>query len=301
MEISHDVLIFGASCRAAAFSARSRGAASAVRRLFRRSRSRNGLPGRANRSDESRSGVSEAGRLAASLSLVLHRRIRESPATGRADRGSAPAVGGERGDPSSRAQSGMGCEVTVRTRDTRTRRSAAVPDRLPRDGTWLVKPIRSGGGREIRPLETGNDVGRNRYYFQEWIPGPSFSGLYIGNGGGSRLVGVSQQLQGVPGSPFAYRGSIGPWPIDENLSASLCRLGDVIASASGLLGWFGIDYVLCGGEPWPVEVNPRYTASVEVHELATGHSLLAEHRAACEGRETKAPPPPSPDPAPSGK
>ena len=56
-----------------------------------------------------------------------------------------------------------------------------------------------------------------------------------------------------------------------------------LASAFGLVGWFGVDYVLRDGNPWPVEINPRYTASLEIHELASGRSLLAEHRRACEG------------------
>ena len=61
------------------------------------------------------------------------------------------------------------------------------------------------------------------------------------------------------------------------------KLGDRLASVFGLVGWFGVDYVLDDGLPWPVEINPRYTASVEIHELAAGRSLLAEHRRACEG------------------
>jgi predicted ATP-grasp superfamily ATP-dependent carboligase len=48
------------------------------------------------------------------------------------------------------------------------------------------------------------------------------------------------------------------------------------------VGIFGVDYILQDDEPWLVEVNPRYTASVEVIELALGRSLLAEHRSACE-------------------
>ena len=51
-------------------------------------------------------------------------------------------------------------------------------------------------------------------------------------------------------------------------------LGDALASAFGLAGWFGVDYILRDEIPWPVEINPRYTASVEIHELATGRSLL---------------------------
>jgi predicted ATP-grasp superfamily ATP-dependent carboligase len=103
---------------------------------------------------------------------------------------------------------------------------------------------------------------------------------------------VTQQLLGGLESPFAYRGSIGPWPINSSLAAKLGRLGDAIASGSGLLGWFGVDYVLRDGDPWPVEVNPRYTASVEIHELALGRALLCEHRRACEGGVTVAPAPP---------
>ena len=71
--------------------------------------------------------------------------------------------------------------------------------------------------------------------FQQRIVGPSFSALYIGEAEGTRLVGVTQQLLGVAGSPFGYRGSIGPWPIDEALTAKLRRLGEVLARASGLL------------------------------------------------------------------
>jgi predicted ATP-grasp superfamily ATP-dependent carboligase len=59
-------------------------------------------------------------------------------------------------------------------------------------------------------------------------------------------------------------------------------LGDTLARAFGLVGLFGVDLILRDGLPWPVEINPRYTASVEVLELALGRALLTEHRRACE-------------------
>ncbi len=175
------------------------------------------------------------------------------------------------------------------------------PRGLPRDGSWLVKPLRSGGGRDIQPLADDHDRKSTlssfaprknaRWYFQERIVGPSFSALYIGDSDGSRLVGVTQQLLGLAGNPFAYRGSIGPWPLDDSRALKLRGLGDALVAASGLVGLFGVDYVLRDGEPWPVEVNPRYTASVEVHELATGRWLLGEHGLACEGGGIPAPAP----------
>jgi uncharacterized protein len=186
-------------------------------------------------------------------------------------------------------------------------RAAAVrldPLGLPRDGSWLVKPLRSGGGRGIQPLAEDHDRESTlssfaprknaRWYLQERIVGPSFSALYIGKLDGARLVGVTQQLLGLSGNPFAYRGSIGPWPIDDSLAVMLRRLGDALVAASGLVGLFGVDYVLRDGEPWPVEVNPRYTASVEVHELATGQTLVGEHRLACDGEAISAPAPTPP-------
>ena len=158
------------------------------------------------------------------------------------------------------------------------------PRGLPRDGSWLVKPRASGGGIGVEPLsgpETGDSSAR---YYQRRIEGPSFSALFIGGLGRARLVGVARQwVGGVPGRPFAYRGGIGPLRVGEGLAGRLRVLGDRLAAAFELVGWFGVDYVLEGGIPWPVEVNPRYTASVEIHELAAGRPLLPEHRDACEG------------------
>ncbi len=164
------------------------------------------------------------------------------------------------------------------------------PGGLPRDGSWLVKPLASGGGIGVEPMigpEVGPVPGR---YYQRHVEGTDCSALFIGGGGRSRLVGVTRQWIGeVPGRPFAYRGGIGPWRLGPALAVRLRELGDCLVSAFGLVGWFGVDYVLRDGIPWPVEVNPRYTASIEIHELATGQSLLPEHRAACEGRAEPSP------------
>lgn len=159
------------------------------------------------------------------------------------------------------------------------------PAGLARDGSWLVKPLASGGGVGVVPLLGRDDEGDGPVYYQRRIEGPGYSALYIGHRDGARLVGVVRQWTGgVPGRPFAYRGGIGPLPVRVagELGPRLRALGTRLAAGFGLVGWFGVDFVLCDGIPWPVEVNPRYTASVEIHELAIGRPLLPEHRAACE-------------------
>jgi uncharacterized protein len=158
------------------------------------------------------------------------------------------------------------------------------PGGLPRDGSWLVKPLASAGGIGIEPFVGQEIADPAAKYYQRRIEGLSFSALFIGGRDRARLVGVARQWVGdVPGRPFAYRGGIAPSNPGPAPTARLAEVGDRLASAFGLVGWFGVDYVLHRGIPWPVEVNPRYTASVELHELAAGRPLLAEHRAACEG------------------
>ncbi len=152
---------------------------------------------------------------------------------------------------------------------------------LPRDGSWLIKPLASGGGRFIRFLDRHPFLLSEPVYFQKWIDGPSFSAIYLAGRGRAELLGVTRQLIGAPGSAFAYHGSIGPWPLSERLRAALFELGRTLAWSFDLVGLFGVDYVLRDDKPWPVEVNPRYTASVEVLELALGRSLLEAHLRTC--------------------
>jgi len=156
------------------------------------------------------------------------------------------------------------------------------PAGLPRDGNWLVKPLASAGGRGVHPLVSSSKPVRVPSYYQERIAGPSLSALFVGDRSGARLRGVTRQEIGRGGAPFAYRGSLGPWPVSDRESARIGLLGDFLAASYRLVGLFGVDFILSDGQPWPVEINPRYTASVEVLELALRRSLLAEHRRACD-------------------
>ncbi len=155
------------------------------------------------------------------------------------------------------------------------------------DSSWLMKPLASAGGRGIAPL--GNDrTGAVEYpsYYQERITGVSLAALFVSSGASARaeLIGVTRQWIGHRGRPFGYAGSLGPWPIAADVRARIGNVGHALAAAFGLIGVFGVDLILRDGVPWPVEVNPRYTASVEVLELALGRPILAEHAQACDPR-----------------
>jgi len=155
----------------------------------------------------------------------------------------------------------------------------------PGCGRWLRKPLASAGGRSISLAEASADRVDGSFYYQEFIDGPTISALFVAAGGRSSLLGVARQDQGVSGAPFLYRGGIGPLAVPDASLAKLRRIGELLASDFALVGLFGVDCILRDDEPLPIEVNPRYTASVEIHELAMRRSLLIDHIGACfEGR-----------------
>jgi predicted ATP-grasp superfamily ATP-dependent carboligase len=153
----------------------------------------------------------------------------------------------------------------------------------PRGHHWLVKPLAGSGGAGIRFLDdeaVERTVRPDRCYLQEYVEGESRSAVFLGDGRAARLLGVTRQLVGkawLNAAAFHYCGSVGPLPLTTSEQASLERLGSAIASGCGLRGLFGIDGIWRRGVLWPVEVNPRYTASVEVLEYATGLKTLALH------------------------
>jgi uncharacterized protein len=168
----------------------------------------------------------------------------------------------------------------------------------PRDGRWLIKPRRSAGGRGIHVWDrsaSSVDAGRSRepLYFQQRVAGVPHSALFVATSGQAVFVGASRQLVGeseLNARPFAYCGSIGPVELGETLLAQIVHCGQVVASQFGLRGLFGIDFVVDGNSlAWLTEVNPRYTASVEVLESALGRGLLGDHVRACAEFDSKSP------------
>jgi len=154
---------------------------------------------------------------------------------------------------------------------------------LPRDGSWLRKPLASAGGVGVRRLLPGVDDG-GPVYFQRRVEGTGLSAVYVASAAGVWLAGVTRPLAGIPDSEFAYRGNVGPWPVSAGVAEVVGAVGRVMAERFGLIGLFGVDFMVDRiGRPRAVELNPRYTGSVEVLELAYRRDLLTDHRLACLG------------------
>lgn len=159
------------------------------------------------------------------------------------------------------------------------------PSALPLDGSWVVKRRRSAGGQHVQPWV--GQVGFENtaaHYWQERAAGVPCSAVFVAANQSTCLLGATRQLIGEPwtgATGFRYAGSLGPLPISHELEVSLQNLGDILAEEFQLVGLFGVDFVLDGDIARPIEVNPRYTASVEVLERATGLCAIQWHVLTC--------------------
>lgn len=147
------------------------------------------------------------------------------------------------------------------------------------DSSWVRKPLASAGGQRIRMWES-SDTDPGGCYWQEYRLGDSYSALYLGGGQDSNLIGLTHQLVGTPwlhAKPFAYAGNVGPLPLAQEEQDFLHRVGNQLSMEFGLRGLFGIDFIREDDQFYVAEVNPRYTASVELYELAYQLALLPWH------------------------
>jgi predicted ATP-grasp superfamily ATP-dependent carboligase len=164
---------------------------------------------------------------------------------------------------------------------------------------WLVKPRASGGGHGIVPwLHRATERRPPRTYFQERITGVPGSIVFAADGRRAVALGFSRLLVGERAfgaeedgtrGGFRYCGNILAGAHDPQFAceAALLAWGVGLASAVtqtfGLVGVNGVDFIARAGRPYPVEVNPRYTASMELVERAYGLSVFDIHARACAG------------------
>jgi predicted ATP-grasp superfamily ATP-dependent carboligase len=163
---------------------------------------------------------------------------------------------------------------------------------------WLTKPFASGGGHGISPWQPGSRVAGGRY-LQELVAGLPGSVSIAAAAGRAVPLAVTRQLVGdnaFGATGYRYCGSIlgepdDPWiGFTPQLVGHAFELAIAIAGAFGLVGLNGIDFIAREDVPLPIEVNPRWCASMELVERAWGRSLFGLHSTACTTGELPAAP-----------
>jgi predicted ATP-grasp superfamily ATP-dependent carboligase len=165
----------------------------------------------------------------------------------------------------------------------------------PRPGTdddrarWMLKPRRSGGGHGVQAWQSGMPVPRG-YVLQERIAGTAGSIVFAADGRRAVPIAITRQLigeQAFGASPFRYCGNIlAPardpvWGDETPLWREAVAIAAAATRAFGLAGVNGIDFIVRRGHPVPIEVNPRFTAAMELAERRDGISIFGAHVAGC--------------------
>ena len=166
---------------------------------------------------------------------------------------------------------------------------------------WLLKPLNRGGGHGITELPRDKKAALARlsaltnpgdYIVEEYISGVPASVTFLADGDQAVVLGTSRQLTGIKGlnkQPFVYAGNIVPldsslWPELRTLDADLLRISRHLTSVFGLKGLNTLDFIVNSAGIWVLELNPRWSASVELIEKWRGERLFSLHIAACIGK-----------------
>ena len=161
----------------------------------------------------------------------------------------------------------------------------APPGKFPA----ILKPcIGSGGWRNA--LVTGEEDIRiwesvfpdTPYLLQEVSPGIPVSVCCATDGKTARALAVNLQiLRGSEEARFGFCGS--QTPFRHPMSGKMREMAEDIAAASGCKGIIGIDFLITEDQVFPIEVNPRFVATLDTIERATGLNLVSIHIDACRG------------------
>ena len=154
---------------------------------------------------------------------------------------------------------------------------------------WLAKSAAGSGGWHIR--RAGDAAApAGGVYWQRIQPGEPMSALFLADGTRARLVALNRLIVRPLGQlPYVFTGAIGPIR-DEALARRVEQALAGVVPAFGLRGLASLDFVLHDDHPWLLEINPRPSASMVLHEHAWPGGLLRAHLHAVQGELPPEPP-----------
>lgn len=164
----------------------------------------------------------------------------------------------------------------------------------PPSKKWIIKREASGGGLGIRMANPDSQLASGEL-FQEFLAGDVGSVSFLASEGEAKPLLSSEQFhnQQFLGAPrFHYAGvltalrGVGLFP--REILQQLASLGNPLTKGANLKGVFGIDFIVCEGALYLLEVNPRFTASAASFDRFFQESVVGLHVRA--SRENYSPP-----------
>jgi hypothetical protein len=169
-----------------------------------------------------------------------------------------------------------------------TRKRKEEESLLLAKGKWLRKKCASGGGTGVCFFDGAALPGEE--VVQEYLPGRPVSVSFIACKDGVEILGMSEQLVGMTefgATDFKWCGNVVPLPLqpaeERNLRKTVEEFALILSRRFGLRGLNGIDMIQAD-KVYVIEVNARFTASMELFDSFRNGTLFERHLAACSGK-----------------
>jgi len=160
----------------------------------------------------------------------------------------------------------------------------------PRGGFGGVGIRKASSQRELEDAFTSVHTLNRGVLVQEYVTGTHASASVIAVPGKALTLAVTEQLLGIHDvgqlEPFGYCGNIVPLSAPMHVTERCGEVAEKVASQLGLVGSNGVDLVVSQeGEPYVIEVNPRFQGTIECVERVLGLNVVDAHVNACTERK----------------
>ena len=159
-----------------------------------------------------------------------------------------------------------------------------------RSSKWLVKNLESGGGMATIDFEGyGLPQNLDSIYLQQRMPGETIGVTFLSSQFSSTFIGATSSWppeSNATDKRYVYRGSYGPIPLSKSNIDKLQRFAAITGRESGLLGVWQADFLLHEGELTLLEINPRWSASMDLLDIVLDMRLVEKHDTSVRGMMT---------------
>jgi predicted ATP-grasp superfamily ATP-dependent carboligase len=159
-------------------------------------------------------------------------------------------------------------------------------------GGWLMKRVGGTGGWHVRrlagtrvPLHSSaaaRSAGSARDYYQREVEGVAMSVLFLANRADICIIGFNRLLVTALGArPFVFQGALGPVDLHPEVARSVRSAAARLARHLGLVGLNSMDFLVAGERISVIEINPRPSATMQLHDRRVPSGLMHAHVRAC--------------------
>jgi len=161
---------------------------------------------------------------------------------------------------------------------------------------WVLKSHQSVGGQGVHDWPIDNATSSHRFlddsqncYLQQKQQGTGVGVTFLTSDFGTIVLGGAESgfedtQSFMP--KYTYRGSIGPCQLSEASLARLRSFGQRVGSEARILGLWQADFIVHPEFIALLEINPRWSASMELLDVAMEERLVGWH-VACVNKSVK--------------